>query len=103
METWVCLRIDGINYRTDLYLFGHPQGQPFRSVPEFLPHLVWLDAGSGGDYDRRDYSACRCELCPRYIAQMRRLYLQFTRPLHRAEGPTGRVSRRRDGVGAGDV
>ncbi|KAL2919696.1 hypothetical protein HK105_200610 [Polyrhizophydium stewartii] len=81
--------IDGINYRTDLYLFGHPQGQPFRSVPEFLPHLVWLDAGSGGDYDRRDYSACRCELCPRYIAQMRRLYLQFTRPLHRAEGPTG--------------
>ncbi|KAI8616203.1 hypothetical protein BC830DRAFT_1118887 [Chytriomyces sp. MP71] len=40
----------------DFYLFGHPTGRKFRSMREFLPHLLYL----AGD----QVSRCECKICP---------------------------------------
>ncbi|KAF7370540.1 Actin-related protein 8 [Mycena sanguinolenta] len=41
--------------RHDVYLFGSDSRARFRSVPEFIPHAVWL-MGDGSD-------ACKCKYC----------------------------------------
>ncbi|KAJ7043682.1 hypothetical protein C8F04DRAFT_1072948 [Mycena alexandri] len=43
------------NPRHDVYLFGSESKSRFRSVPEFIPHAVWL-MGDGSD-------VCKCKYC----------------------------------------
>ncbi|KAK9765494.1 hypothetical protein K7432_006133 [Basidiobolus ranarum] len=45
-------------FRTDAYLFGHPQKKKFRSPNEFLPHFLWLLAGG-----TESGSECFCQYC----------------------------------------
>lgn len=45
-------------YRTDSYLFGHPSGARYRSLNEFMPHLLWLACNT-----THDVSKCTCKLC----------------------------------------
>ncbi|KAJ3127734.1 hypothetical protein HK098_005851 [Nowakowskiella sp. JEL0407] len=47
--------------RTDLYIFGHPSGKKYRSVPEFIPHLKWLASDPTLNRER-----CECKLCKSY-------------------------------------
>ncbi|KAG9224089.1 hypothetical protein CCMSSC00406_0010023 [Pleurotus cornucopiae] len=44
--------------RHDIYLFGAP-GKRFRSVPEFIPHAVWLTKLQEGDRNAQ----CLCKYC----------------------------------------
>ncbi|KAI8809946.1 hypothetical protein BJ742DRAFT_216975 [Cladochytrium replicatum] len=45
--------------RNDLYVFGHPhRGRKFRSVPEFIPHLIWM-----AQTPSLDPSLCKCKYC----------------------------------------
>ncbi|KAJ8695270.1 hypothetical protein PTI98_007877 [Pleurotus ostreatus] len=44
--------------RHDIYLFGAP-GKRFRSVPEFIPHAVWLTKLQDGDRNAQ----CLCKYC----------------------------------------
>ncbi|KAJ3152730.1 hypothetical protein HDU86_005485 [Geranomyces michiganensis] len=46
----------------DPYLFGHPTGSKFRSMPEFAPHLEWLVSDPS-----HDYANCLCKYCPRMV------------------------------------
>ncbi|KAF7308486.1 Actin-related protein 8 [Mycena chlorophos] len=41
--------------RHDVYLFGENSGRRYRSVPEFIPHAIWL-MGDGSE-------ACKCKYC----------------------------------------
>ncbi|KAJ7180727.1 hypothetical protein C8R46DRAFT_885527 [Mycena filopes] len=43
------------NPRHDVYLFGSESRSRFRSVPEFIPHAIWL-MGDGSD-------TCKCKYC----------------------------------------
>ncbi|KAJ7759250.1 hypothetical protein B0H16DRAFT_1534976 [Mycena metata] len=43
------------NPRHDVYLFGSESKARFRSVPEFIPHAIWL-MGDGSD-------VCKCKYC----------------------------------------
>ncbi|KAJ6581572.1 hypothetical protein B0H19DRAFT_1369885 [Mycena capillaripes] len=43
------------NPRHDVYLFGSESRSRFRSVPEFIPHALWL-MGDGSE-------ACKCKYC----------------------------------------
>ncbi|KAJ7823025.1 hypothetical protein B0H13DRAFT_2291322 [Mycena leptocephala] len=43
------------NPRHDIYLFGSDSRARFRSVPEFIPHAIWL-MGDGSD-------VCKCKYC----------------------------------------
>ncbi|KAJ3182297.1 hypothetical protein HDU87_008459 [Geranomyces variabilis] len=47
----------------DPYLFGHPCGAKFRSMPEFAPHLEWLVSDP-----THDYANCLCRYCPRCVS-----------------------------------
>ncbi|KAI8801141.1 hypothetical protein BJ742DRAFT_39923 [Cladochytrium replicatum] len=44
--------------RTDNYLFGHPMGKRYRSVPDFIPHLRWMAVTPS-----LDRSLCPCRNC----------------------------------------
>ncbi|KAJ3291636.1 hypothetical protein HK104_005916 [Borealophlyctis nickersoniae] len=74
--------IQGVPFRTDPYLFGHPSGDKFRSVPEFVPHFLWLAtiSRSSVDYADRDYAQCPCLYCPKYVSRLEKFYLHATRP-----------------------
>ncbi|ORX89850.1 hypothetical protein K493DRAFT_357605 [Basidiobolus meristosporus CBS 931.73] len=53
-------QLNTVKFRTDAYLFGHPQNKKFRSPNEFLPHFLWLLAGS-----TESGSECICQYCSR--------------------------------------
>ncbi|KIK50604.1 hypothetical protein GYMLUDRAFT_234563 [Collybiopsis luxurians FD-317 M1] len=49
------------NPRQDVYLFGSTRSPKFRSIPEFIPHAIWL---VGGLKD-----ACECKYCSKRKSQ----------------------------------
>ncbi|TGZ83484.1 hypothetical protein EX30DRAFT_338109 [Ascodesmis nigricans] len=56
-------------FRIDHYLFGHPSGQRFRSVPEFIPHLLHLAATKDpaiiNHPKAKEFQNCHCAYCNR--------------------------------------
>ncbi|KAJ3082021.1 cat eye syndrome chromosome region, candidate 2, partial [Quaeritorhiza haematococci] len=71
-------------WRTDPYLYGHPAATTeggngrFRSVPEFIPHFVWLLRVNDGETN--DHGDCTCGPCRLFLKNMRKLYEDITRP-----------------------
>ncbi|KAH8832759.1 hypothetical protein DL96DRAFT_1583226 [Flagelloscypha sp. PMI_526] len=49
------------NPRHDLYLFGSRTATKFRSVPEFIPHALWLSTNMTGQ--------CECKYCTKSKSQ----------------------------------
>lgn len=51
---------DGITMRRDIFLWGHPSGQPFRSPGRFYKHLEWLVKGQPENPEQPE-NPCPCE------------------------------------------
>ncbi|KAJ3196099.1 translation termination factor GTPase eRF3, partial [Irineochytrium annulatum] len=81
---------NGVTYRTDPYMCGHPGFSKFRSSNEFLPHLMWLyfcykmcpgNPVNEEQWKLRDYKDCSCLYCFKYISHFsNHFYLRLTRP-----------------------
>ncbi|CCG83178.1 Cryptic loci regulator 2 [Taphrina deformans PYCC 5710] len=50
---------EGKKPRTDMYLYGHPSGSRFRSINEFIPHMLWLAKDK-----QHSPKTCGCKYCP---------------------------------------
>ncbi|KAJ3109640.1 hypothetical protein HDU97_003116 [Phlyctochytrium planicorne] len=94
--------INGVNYRVDPYILGHPGGSPskFRSAQEMRPHMAWLqyayyacsNQGTPSDiwgWSSRDFHICGCISCSRFVAKSRDFYqpLRYAITLSAAGAP----------------